>query len=187
MRPSSYKIIVLLLLSCINLSSQIDTTIKKVKSSFYGRAMPASLYTGSGLLIDKMSSNVEAGVSYGVLDMGITVGQINQRADSNKYVEARVTMDASQYGRVSSEISLGFGHIFKSNTPIMLEISYTIFVQVYKKFGIGVVTGFYDFSGNNADVNKTFYGIFLRYGLMRDGNGVLNMKKQSRGHHHSGK
>lgn len=176
------KLIALFLIYFTNSFCQTDTIIK-VKSSWYSRMMPASLYTGSGLLVNKISSNVEFGKSFGVIDVGLTVGQINQRADSNKYAEVRVTMDASQYGNVSSEITLGCGHVFKSNTPIMLEISYTILYQFHKKFGLGIVTGFYDFSGNNADASKTFYGVFIRYGLLRDTNGILSRRKSSHGHH----
>jgi len=149
--------------------------------------MPVSLYTGAGLLIDKISSNIEFGRSFGVIDVGLVIGQNTQRADSNKYVEARVTMDASQYGIFSNEISIGGGKVFNSRAPIMLEISYTIFAQVYKKWGVGIVTGFYDFSGDKADVNRTFFGVFLRYGLPRDVNGILNRKSTMRGHGHHGR
>ena len=162
-------------------SQNIDSTVTKVKSSWYGRSMPLSLYTGAGYMTDKVSSNIECGRSFGVIDVGMVVGQINQRADSNKYVEFRATMDASQYGIFSNELSIGCGKVFNSRTPIMLEISYTVFAQVYKKWGIGIVTGYYDFSGNTDDVSKTFYGIFVRYGLLRDVNGILNRK--SRMHH----
>lgn len=160
----------------------IKDTIYKVKSSWYGRSMPVSLYTGAGYIQDKISQNIEFGRSYGVVDVGVVYGRMNLRADSNKYIEARATMDASQYGIFSNEISIGVGRVFNSKTPIMLEISYTIFAQVSKKIGIGIVTGYYDFSGNTNDASKTFYGLFLRYGLLRDVNGILN-RRVSRGQH----
>ncbi len=164
----------ILILYIGNLYSQTDTT---VKSSWYMRSMPISLYTGAGKLNTKMPQNIEFGRSFGMIDAGLAFGRINQLADSNKYMEARITMDASQYGIFSNELSLGFGHVFNSNTPIMLEISYTVFAQVYKNWGLGIVTGYYDFSGDNTDVSKTYYGLFVRYGLKRsDGGSLINRK-----------
>lgn len=178
-----HSLITILLFFTFQIKGQDTTISQKVKSSFYGRSMPVSLYTGAGYMTDKVSSNVEFGRSTGVLDIGVAIGQINQRVDSNKYCEIRCTMDASQYGKTSSEITIGVGKVFNSQTPIMLEISYTIFYQVYKKWGIGIVTGYYDFSGNTTDVSKTFYGVFIRYGLLRDMNGFLNRKTRQQHHH----
>ena len=163
------------------LAQTMDTI--KVKSSWYARSMPVSLYTGSGFIIDKISQNIEVGRSFGVLDVGIVAGRTNIRSDSNKYVEARVTMDASQYGIFSNEISIGVGRVFNDKIPIMLEISYTVFAQVGKRFGVGIVTGYYDFAGVSNDVGKDFYGLFFRYGLQRSENGTL-MNRRMHGRHH---
>ncbi len=168
----------ILILTFVNSYSQ-DTT---VKSSWYVRGMPVSLYTGAGKLYTKISQSIELGRSFGMIDAGLAFGKINQLADSNKFIEARFTMDASVYGRYSNELSLGFGHVFNSNTPIMLEISYTIMAQVYRNWGIGIVTGYYDFSGDTADVSRTYYGLFIRYGLKRSESGSL-INKKVRLHH----
>lgn len=172
---------ILFVVCLTNIYSQ--DTIIKIKSSWYGRTMPVSIYTGAGSLSDKISQNVEVGRSFGVVDIGLVFGQINQRADSNKYAEFKVTMDACQYGIFSNELSIGIGKVFKSRTPIMLEMSYSVFAQVYKKWGLGVITGYYDFGGVTTDMSKTFYGIFIRYGLLRAENGGL-LNKKMRGHHH---
>ncbi len=175
-------IIIFLIYNQVAFSQATDTT-ERVKSSWYGRSMPASLYTGAGFIVDKVSQNIEFGRSIGMIDVGVVYGRINLRADSNQYAEARVTMDASQYGIFSNEISVGVGKIFNSKTPIMLEISYTVFAQLGKKFGVGIVTGYYDFSGVRDDISKNFYGLFLRYGLQRSENGAL-LNRKVRVHHH---
>jgi hypothetical protein len=172
------KLIIYLVLVTSSVLAQISTDT--VKSSWYCRSMPVSLYTGAGLMVDKVASNIEMGRSFGVIDVGLAIGQMNQRADSNKYGEIRVNMDVSQYSIYSSEVTVGIGKVFNSRTPIMLEISYTIFAQIYKKWGLGIVTGYYDFSGNTSDASKTFYGVFIRYGLLRDVNGIL---RKSKTHH----
>jgi hypothetical protein len=190
----------ILLMNFINIDAQISDTSKvkdfwlhktkvltvdtiKVKSSWYARSMPVSLYTGAGFINDKISQNIEVGRSIGVVDVGLVYGRINQRADSNKYVEARVTMDASQYGIFSNEISIGVGRVFNEKIPIMLEISYTVFAQVGKHFGVGIVTGYYDFSGVSNDVSKDFYGLFFRYGLQRTESGTLLSRRNHHAHH----
>lgn len=176
-------IFVVLVFSLTSLVSQtVDTNYIKVKSSWYARTMPLSLYTGAGKITDKMSQNIEVGRSFGVIDVGIVGGRINLRTDSNFYTEARVTMDASQYGIFSNEISIGVGAVFNSGTPIMLEISYTIMAQVARRWGIGIVTGYYDFSGDTSDASKTVFGLFLRYGLLRSENGGL-LNRKMRMHH----
>ena len=173
--------LVVIFLFVVNLLFSQDSIVK-IKSSWYGRTMPISLYTGAGLIKDKISQNIEFGRSFGVIDVGLVYGRLNQEADTNKYAEARVTMDASQYGVFSNEISIGIGRVFNPRTPIMLEISYSILAQVYKKWGIGIVTGYYDISGDYNTMNKTFYGVFIRYGLLRTENGGLLNKKVNRHH-----
>jgi len=152
-------------------------SIVKVKSSWYGRSMPISLYTGAGFINDKISQNIEFGRSFGVIDAGICWGRMNLRPDTSQYIEARLTMVVSQYGLFSNEFTVGAGKLFNPRNPIMLEMSYSIIVQPSKNIGIGIITGFYDFSGDYDDVNKMFYGILFRFGLLRtEQGGLLNRK-----------
>ncbi len=156
---------------------QEDTSAFEIKSSWYARAMPLSLYSGAGLLNDKISQNLEIGRSFGVVDVGLCYGRINLRPDSNQFVEARVTMDAAQFGIFSNEFSIGGGMLFNKKIPIMLELSYTLLAQVSTHWGIGLATGYYDFSGDYNDLSKTYYGLFVRYGLLRtEDGGLLNRK-----------
>jgi len=164
--------------------SQKDTT---VKFSFYSRTMPYSICTGGGSLNNNfsisptVSRNIEAGASYGVLDMGLCYGSYSDHRDTSSFLELKFTMDACQYGILSNEFSIGAGKVFKSATPIVFDISYTIMAQVHKNFGMGITTGYYDFVGQQYDIYKVYYGVFIRYGLLRDMNGGLI---RPRNHHH---
>lgn len=162
-------------LSLLSLSQENSDTL--VEYSYYGRFMPISLYSGSGYLQDKIAQSFEIGLSHGVIDIGFCLGNYTQRRDTTTFVEFKITMDAAQYGIYSNEFSLGFGHVFNSKTPLLLEASYTIMAQVDDNFGIGISTGYYDFAGDVYDLSKTYYGLFIRYGLMRDMNGRLNRAK----------
>lgn len=169
----------------VNLSAQSDTV--QVKASWYGRVMPVSLYTGFGYMPDKISQNIEFGRSIGVIDVGLSYGRISLRPDSTQFVEAKVTMDACQIGIFSNEFTVGVGTVFNSKTPIMLELSSTIFAQVGTNWGVGVVTGYYDFSGNNYDFNKNYFGLYARIGLLRNDGGMLMNRKvhiHPHTHHH---
>ena len=139
--------------------------------------MPISVYSGAGYIQDKIAQSIEFGVSHGVIDAGFCFGSYTQRRDTTTFAEFKITMDASQYGIYSNEFSIGVGRVFNSKTPIMLEASYTIMAQIYTNFGIGISTGYYDFAGNTFDLSKNYYGLFIRYGLMRDMNGRLNRTK----------
>jgi hypothetical protein len=157
--------------------SQNSDTNAYVKTSLYGRLMPISVYSGAGYIQDKIAQSFELGFSHGVIDAGLCFGSYTQRRDTTSFLEFKITMDASQYGIFSNEFSIGFGRVFHSKTPIMLEASYTIMAQLSTHFGIGISTGYYDFAGDTFDLSKNYYGLFIRYGLMRDMNGRLNRTK----------
>jgi hypothetical protein len=177
------KIILLLCLCSSNVFGQFKNDTVIVKSSWYGRVMPYSLYAGPGKIADRVSQNIELGRSFGVIDLGLSYGRISQRPDSTSFLEAKITMDACQYGIFSNEFTVGAGRVFNSNTPIMLEVASTVYAQLGKNWGVGIVTGYYDFSGETHGSNKNYFGVFLRYGLLRNDGGVL-MNRRVRVHHH---
>ena len=171
-------------LAANNASAQSKDSVKTVKSAWYGRVTPLSVYAGPALLDDRLVQNIEFGKSFGVMDIGLALGRNSQRSDSTTYLQARFTMDASQYGIFSNEIAIGAGYNFNSNTPLMLELSSTIMAQVSKRLGIGIIAGFYDFSGSTVGFSKNFYGLFLRFGLQRSESGaLLGVGHKSHAHH----
>lgn len=171
------KSFIILLLLSFTAQAQLDST----KSAWYARVMPVSLYTGYGIMTDRITQNIEVGRSFGVMDFGISYGRISLRPDSTQFVEGKITMNVAQYGRFSNEMVVGGGYVFNSKTPIMLELSYTIYAQIYKKVSLGVVTGYYNLSGETQSIDKNYFGLALRYGLQRDDNGgLLNTRMRPR-------
>ncbi len=166
-------LLVFLLAISTQVHSQVIYDSVKVSSSWYLRTMPVSLYTGSGVNADRITQNLEVGRAIGVLDIGLAYGRTSLRTDSTQYLEGKVTIDACQLGLFSNEYTVGFGHVFNSRTPIMLELSSTIFAQLGKHWGIGVVTGYYDFSGELYSTDKNYFGLFFRYGLLRNDGSFL--------------
>jgi len=165
----------------------------KVKEKFlktiYFRAMPLGIYTGAGYLQDRITQNIEVGKSFGMIDAGIAYGQTALRKDTagngTNYLEAKITMDVCQYGIFSNEMTIGAGGVIDSKNFLMLEISYTIYAQFWKRCGIGIVTGYYDFSGNTTDASHNMFGMFVRYGLLRPENGgLINIGRMARTHMH---
>lgn len=160
------------------------------KPSFYMRMMPIStgtspIYSSTGvsspegsLLKNRISQNIEAGISTSILDIGLSYGRMNFRQDSTSYLEARITMVTCQIQKFSNEFSIGFGHSFNNHYPIMLEAATTMLWQVQKNWGAGLIVGYYDFAGNQGDYSKNFYGVFIRYGLERSEAGLL-MRRRS--------
>ncbi len=158
-------------------------TIVDVKSSWYGRSMFLSLTTGSDTkgetLSQRMTQNVEFGRSFGSVDVGIALGQFRHMvvdSTSTRYAELRISMDACQFGIFSNEIAVGAGGMFNSKTPVMMEISSTLFAQLEEHWGLGFVFGNIDFVGDHNDSNKSFFGLYFRYGLMRNEGGILTNK-----------
>lgn len=161
--------------------AQSDTTI--VKSSWYARVMPYTLYTGYGVRPDRVSQLIEVGRSYGVMDFGLSYGRISLRPDSTQFAEVKVTMDACQIGVFSNEFTVGVGHVFHSKTPLMFELSSTLFAQVGRNWGVGIVTGYYDISGETYGNTKNYFGLYLRYGLLRSEGGFLMHRRFKTKHH----
>lgn len=158
-------------------------SVAEVSNSWYGRTMFTALTTGSDTngqtISQRITRNIEFGRSIGSVDLGLAVGEFKRMAaDSSgvKYTELRVSMDACQFGIFSNEISVGAGYLFNSKTPIMMEISSTLYAQLSDKFGLGFVFGNIDFVGDYNDSNKSFFGLYLRYGLMRNESGILTNK-----------
>lgn len=148
----------------------------------YVRAMPFSIYTGAGNPRDRIAQSIEIGKSFNVIDLGISVGRNSLRPDTSLFVEGRVTMDVANYGIFANEMTIGAGRVFDKQGSLMLELTYSIIAQVAPRLGIGLTTGYYDFSSETTDSSKTFYGIYLRFGLMRtDSGGLLGGIMRGRG------
>ncbi len=151
---------------------------------WYVRTMPLSVYTGAGKYGDRIAQNIEIGKSFGVLDVGVAVGRSSLRRDTTTFVEGRATLDAGNFGVFASEITIGAGKLFDTQGSLMLELSYTIYAQIGRRIGIGLISGFYDFSNELYDNSKTFYGVYLRYGLPRtDSGGLFGIGGRARAHH----
>lgn len=174
--------------SAVGSSTPADTTRPSYKFRdlpWYGRLLPFAIYTGAGKRADRVPQSIEIGKSYNVIDVGLAFGRISQRPDSTLFLEGRVTMDVANYGIFANEMTIGAGRIFDAQGSLMLELSYNIFAQVNKRWGIGLTTGYYDFSNEFSDSSKTFYGLYFRYGMQRtDSGGLLGL---GRGHGRPGR
>ncbi len=139
----------------------------------YVRTMPFSIYTGAGNPRDRIAQSIELGKSFNVIDLGIAFGRNSLRPDTSLFLEGRVTMDVANYGIFANEMTIGAGRVFDSQGSLMLELTYSIVAQIAPRVGIGLTTGYYDFSNEQTDNSKTFYGLFLRFGLLRTDTGSL--------------
>lgn len=150
----------------------------KFSETLYARVMPICVYTGYGYLKDRINQNIEIGKSIGMIDLGIAFGRNALRPDSmgngTSYLEGKFNMDIAQFGIFSSEMVIGAGGVFNSKNYLMLELSYTIFAQLHKNYGMGLITGFYDYSGDRTDLSRSMFGIFFRYGLIHSEGGIFN-------------
>ncbi|GAB4015345.1 hypothetical protein [Spirosoma koreense] len=139
----------------------------------YVRTMPFSIYTGAGAPKDRISQSIEIGKSFNVIDLGVAFGRNSLRPDTSLFLEGRVTMDVANYGIFANEMTIGAGRVFDKQGSLMLELTYSIMAQIAPRVGIGLTTGYYDFSSESTDSSKTFYGIYLRFGLLRTDSGGL--------------
>ena len=168
----------------ISRSSQDSTrSVFNFKAApLYVRANPFSIYAGAGNPRDRIAQSIELGKSFDVIDVGIAFGRNSLRPDTTLFLEGRVTMDVANYGVFANEMTIGAGRVFDKQGSLMLELTYSIIAQVAPRLGIGLTTGYYDFSNETTDASKTFYGIYLRFGLLRtDSGGLLGGIGRGRG------
>lgn len=175
---------IFLILSDFILTSQNLKDSVKIQSSWYSRITPCSVYAGYGTMNNRINQNVEFGRSIGVIDIGLAVGRLSLKSDTSYFSEFKVTMDACQYGIFSNEFSIGAGYVFNSRTPILLDISSTILAQINPKIGVGIIIGYYDISGETYGFSKNYFGLFIRFGLLRSEGGILLNKRVHHIHHH---
>jgi hypothetical protein len=165
--------------------------LKFKNAPFYARLMPFSIYTGPGKTNDRVAQMIEIGKTFNVIDAGIAFGRNSLRPDTSLFLEGKITMDVCNLGIFANEMTIGAGRLFDTKGSLMLELSYNIFAQVSKNFGIGISTGYYDFSNQSYGSSKTFFGVFIRYGLQRsDAGGVLGLgrgRPGRPGHHGHGR
>lgn len=150
--------------------------LKFKTAPIYARLMPFAIYTGPGITTDRIAQMIEVGKTFNVVDVGIAFGRNSLRPDTSLFLEGKVTMDVCNIGIFANEMTIGAGRVFDNKGSLMLELSYNLFAQLSKNFGIGLTTGYYDFSNQTYGSSKSFFGVFVRYGLQRsDSGGILGL------------
>ena len=144
-----------------------------LQKDFYIRLTPMQLYNTAGHLYDRVSYNIESGISLNMLDVGLCYGKTYLRKDTTNYIEARFTMDAAQYGIFSNEFGMGMGCIINAKANTIFEASYTIQAQLADRIGLGISVCYYDFTGRYYNISQVGYGVFFRYGAGRTEAGTL--------------
>ena len=139
--------------------------LKFKTAPIYARFMPFAIYTGPGITTDRIAQMIEVGKTFNVVDVGIAFGRNSLRPDTSLFLEGKVTMDVCNIGIFANEMTIGAGRVFDTKGSLMLELSYNLFAQLSKNFGIGLTTGYYDFSNQTYGSSKTFFGVFIRYGI----------------------
>ena len=126
-------------------SSKIGLTFKTAPC--YIRTMPIAIYTGiTSKYDDRIPQYLELEKSFRVIDLGLAIGRSSLRPDSTLFAEAKVTMDVCNYGIFANEMTIGAGKLFDNNGSIIFKLSYTIFAQLGKNWGLGLISGYYDYT-----------------------------------------
>lgn len=156
-----------------NSFAQINSSgFDSISKSFYSRIVAIGTSLDAGKFPSRIIQNFEVGKTFGPLDIGIGVGRFSS-SDSTNFAQLRTTLDATQIGVFSCEFALGIGKVFNSSNPLMFETSTTILAQFSEKIGVGAIVGSYDFIGEYQQKRKNFFGLFVRYGPMRNEFGGL--------------
>jgi len=153
-----------------------DTTIESDTSKenkepqyFYISANTNVFVNTKGGAAKRFSPSVEFGRTYGIFDIGLATGKLNELRgnDTARYIELRPTINVFSKGRFAESLCLGAGYVISAKQALMSEICNGINFNVSTTFAIAMVQGYVFFDGTNSNRTGQYIGINLTYNFLK--------------------
>lgn len=153
-----------------------DTTIESDTSKenkepqyFYLSANTNVFVNTKGGAAKRFSPSVEVGRTYGIFDIGLATGKLNELSgnDTARYIELRPTINVFSKGRFAESLCLGAGYVLSAKQGLMSEICNGINFNVSTTFAIAMVQGYVFFDGTNSNRTGQYIGINLTYNFLK--------------------
>jgi hypothetical protein len=150
-----------------------DSTAVFYISPMYG------FYTNSGTTAMRSSPNIEVGLQWNSISVGLDVGKVHlgQKSgrDTTTYFEIRPNLNVFQQGKFTNTITFGVGYIPNAHENILLETSAGIQYSPSAKLSFNIFFGTYYFSGVESARNQNFFGVSgMYYFLPKKKKGLFN-------------
>ncbi len=142
-------------------------------------SIAASVYTNTaGSFKEKVFMMAEAGRTYGIFDIGLSIGRRNFiHSDTSWFVEALPTINVFSKGRFSEALTLGAGYIINAKENFLTEITNSINFAPSNKLVISVYQGNYFFDGKLSTSRAQFMGLSTTFNFIKN-NSSTDLKKR---------
>jgi len=169
----------LLLLLCCGITITVFSQEREKEPHYNYLSIATSVYTNSpGSFNQKVFNTVEAGRTFGIFDIGITLGKLNlMHSDTSWFVEVLPTINVFSKGRFSEAFTLGAGNVINAKENFLTEITNSINFAPTNKVIISVYQGNYFFDGKYSTSKAQFMGISLTYNFIKK-NSITDIKKR---------
>ena len=167
----------------ILLYSAITSTVfsqEREKEPHYNYlSVATSVYTNSpGTFNQKVFNTVDAGRTFGIFDLGLTVGRLSLlRSDTSWFAEILPTINVFSKGRFSEAFTLGAGHVINAKENFLTEITNSINFAPTNNFVVSIYQGNYFFDGKFSTSKAQFMGLSVTYNLIKK-NSLTDIKKR---------
>lgn len=155
--------------------------VPKAQGVFYVSPM-VGLYTGSGTLAQRTTSDIEIGMQWDVFSLGLDIGKNHLGQESGKdtttYFEIRPNLNVFQQGKFTNTLTIGLGYIVGAKQNILTEFTTGIEYTPNQRFSYNVFFGTYYYSGRYSSSQNNFFGLSAMYYFKSKKSKSLFTKKQ---------
>jgi len=159
---------------------EADTSKENKEPRYYYLTLASNIMVNTtGGFGKRLSPAIEFGRTYGIFDIGLTIGTLNSLSpgqDTSGYIELRPTINVFSKGRFSEALCLGIGYIPKAKDGFMTEICNSINFDISETVAVAILQGYYFFDGENSNRTGQYVGLNLTYNFLRD-HGVNKKRK----------
>ena len=128
----------------------------------------------------RLSPSVEVGSTFGIFDIGLSVGRLGLlKNDTSYFFEIRPTINVFSKGRFAEGLCLGAGYKINAAQGFMTEICNSINFNFSNYFAVALVQGYYFFDGKYSNSSAQFIGINLTYNLLKKNGTNDKLKRKS--------
>ncbi len=129
-------------------------------------------YTSNGTVAQRLTPNIEFGLQWDVISLGIDIGKVNmgQKSgrDTTTYFEIRPNLNVFQQGKFTNTLTIGIGYIPHAKENIMMEFTTGMQFTPNPRYSYNLFFGTYYFSGVESASSQNFFGVSGMYYFLRD-------------------
>ena len=162
-----------------------DSTVREKEAHYNYLTTSLFVYTNTaGTFNQKVFLSLEAGRTYGIFDIGLSIGRLNlvgsgNGIDSNWFMEVRPTINVFSKGRFSESLTLGAGYVIHASQNFVTEITNCINFSPNNKITIAVCQGNYFFDGKLSTSKAQFMGLCVTFNFIKKNSETDRKKRKS--------